>query len=409
MIQKTNNERLIYINQALSSGKLNPDVFTMVEDFTNKYGFKKSEFINVIVDPGTKSGKSLFSKLDRKANLENDANFTLLDVADIVRCSIIVESYEQVVPLIKELQKRIPGLKGDISENSTGYKGVHLVFFVNGFKAEMQIATGNVWFAKQAGEEVYSRWRDYNQTEKIEQIKTTKDPKERDLLVDNLFKDLEQMAKENKDCQEMFKKIYEISDFERWKEEINATLVMNNSTKNKPLSRNILNKFNVKINDAISDDELLHLCDEFSNLAKKAQEKLILIATKALIISKNIICKNPKDLLSNEEKAFLLFKKEYMKLLIELSNQKYGEQFDPQEFISTINKISNERSLASVEYCKKRNFNQISTRILRKLQTLDSRTLESIRIAGIEELDKKINASIIRKKQIKEMFKKRKV
>lgn len=411
MIEKTEEERISKVNEARRKGLLSEDVFNMVEDFTSEFGFARSSFIDGVANPGTKSAKSLVSKLDRKMKQENDPSFTLAQTWDIVRCSIIVDNYEQVVPLIKELQKSIPGLKGDVSENDTGYRGVHLSFTIDGFRTEMQISTRDAWYVKQAGEEVYARWRDFNLESELEKLYEIDDPIEREKQRIKIIEDLELKQEHNRACREMFERLHENTDFEKWKNAINAALVMNSNYPSEELPKEVIERFNVRKDGSLSDDELYNKCDEFSNLAKPSQEKLISIATKALGIAKNMGNTNPNDLLTYEEKTFILLKQEYAKILVAQSKEKYGNQFAVEDHVRTINAICNERSLATIEYCREKGIKISSYKtleaVLRNVNQSNTSSILETHVIGMEKLDKRIAMGIKDKDRIKEITGKR--
>lgn len=409
MIEKTEAERLEKINLARSKGLLSEEVFNMVEEFTSEYGFAKSSFIDGVANPGTKSAKSLVSKLDRAMNLENNHEFTLAQTWDIVRCSIIVDNYEQVVPLIKEMQKSIPGLKGDVSENNTGYKGVHLSFTIDGFRTEMQVSTRDAWFVKQAGEEVYSKWRDFNLENEINKMMDAETAEEQEKLREQLVKNLQLKEEQNRACIEMFERLHQTTDFDKWKDSINATLAINSNYESEELPQEVIDEFNVKKDGSLSDEELYNKCDKFSNLAKPAQEKLINIATNALNVAKNMNHTNSNELLSYEEKTFVLLKREYAKILCNQSKEKYGENFIIQEHLRTINAISNERSLSTIEYCREKGIKINSYEVLKDVlkKVNNSQNINGLEIKGSDKLDKRIEISINQKSKVKEMSSKR--
>ena len=170
MIDAKKNEREQNLNKAISYGLINKSIVEMVDKFSEKNKLNKSFFIDGIIDPGVKSINSVLSKLYRKAHLELNDEFSLRDIKDIIRCSIIVDNYNQVIPLIRELRKNIPSLKGDVCENEMGYVGIHLSLIINGFNGEIQISTREAWYAKQAGEEIYERWRNFSLAKEVSNI-----------------------------------------------------------------------------------------------------------------------------------------------------------------------------------------------------------------------------------------------
>ena len=180
-------EREHKVNEAINYGLISKNVVEMVDKFSIKNNLNKSTFYDGIIDPGVQSIDSLLSKMYRKTHLELNKDFSLTDVKDVIRCSVIVDNYNQVIPLIRELRKNIPSLKGDVSENETGYIGIHLSLIINGFNAEMQISTREAWYAKQAGEEIYERWRNFSLSKEVSELWTIADKEKREEKTKHIF------------------------------------------------------------------------------------------------------------------------------------------------------------------------------------------------------------------------------
>ncbi|MBR2056998.1 MAG: hypothetical protein IJ978_04995, partial [Clostridia bacterium] len=298
-----------------------------------------------------------------------------------------------------------------VSENDTGYKGVHLSFTIDGFRTEMQVSTREAWFVKQAGEEVYAKWRDFNLDAEINKILEAETSQEAETLREQLVDTLELKQVHNQACREIFEKLHQSSDFAKWKNAINAILAINDNYQNEQLPQEVIDKFSVKSDDSISREELFEKCREFSDLAKPAQEKLISIATNALETAKNMNHVNPNELLTYEEKTFILLKQEYMKILISQSNDKYGDRFIVNNHIRTINRMSNERSLATIEYCREKgiriNSYEVLNSVLKSVNNCDVEKITDLTIKGVENLHKRIEYDIVQNNKTKEISSKK--
>ena len=120
---------------------------------------------------------------------------------------------------------------------------------------------------------------------------------------------------------------------------------------------------------------------------------------------------NPNDLLTYEEKTFILLKQEYAKILVAQSKEKYGNQFAVEDHVRTINEICNERSLATIEYCREKGIKISSYKtleaVLRNVNQSNTSSILETHVVGIEKLDKRIAMGIKDKDRIKEMTGKR--
>ena len=395
MIEKTEEARVANIRAGIESGRINPNIVRMVEGFTRSHGFAGSSYIDGVANPGTKSAKSLVSKLNRKVEKEDDFSFTLVDVKDIVRCSIIVDDYAQVVALIKEMQKSIPGLKGDVSENDTGYRGIHLEFEIDGYKTEMQIATREAWFVKQAGEEVYAKWRDFSLSAELKKLETLSGP-EYDKAVEELRQKIEEKNRDVEDCKIMFSELFKNTDFDKYRDQINAVLAIKARYEGQTLSPEMIRRFSVKQDGTLSEEELRSVCQEYSELAQPAQDKLISIANRALAVAKQIGATQTP--LTREEKEYVLLAQEYKKILIKQMKEKYGDKFIPLNYISRLNKIANERALSPIEYCRGHqiviNSYEVLDEVMCKVNGCERVARDEIAIKGTDKLIGKIDGDL---------------
>ena len=346
MVEASKNKKEYKISDALDYGLINKHVVEMVDKFTYKNNLNKSVFVDGIIDPGVKSIDSLLSKMYRKTHIELDNEFSLRDVKDIIRCSIIVDNYNQVIPLIRELRKSIPSLKGDVCENETGYVGIHLSLVIDGFNAEIQISTREAWYAKQAGEEIYERWRNFSISKEVSDLWTLDRNSKQDKL-QKLFSHYNLKSIQLSYCKNMFSSLHKYTKLDKLKESINAVLHVNtyNYSEN---SNEELMKYNIKIKDIKDKKELLDSCHNYLALANIVKKDLIEYANHALTIVKET---NDLDCtLTEEEKRFMALKKKYFSLITRAMKDKYDGEFQISKYISKLNKIANKLALENIAY-----------------------------------------------------------
>lgn len=333
-------ERMYEVDEAISYGLINKSVVEMVDKFSIKNKINKSSFVDGVIDPGIKSIDSVLSKMYRKTKLELNKNFSLNDVKDIIRCSIIIDNYDQVIPLVRELRKSIPNLKGDISENDTGYIGIHLSFVIDGFNAEMQISTRESWYAKQAGQEIYGRWRDFNLPNEIEKINNIMDIDEKQLKTQQLFSQYTLKTIQSTYCRNMFSSLHKYTKLDKLKEAINAVLCLNNHVND--CSDNF-KPFTVKTEKEFIDNYKKNL-----SLAEKVKKQLIEYAHSALQIVRSTDIKDSTNLLTQSEKNYVVLKKKYFSMICEKMKKTFDGNFKVSKYIRNLNKISNKLTINSI-------------------------------------------------------------
>lgn len=340
MVEINENEKEEKLSNAINYGLINKHVVEMVDKFASKNNLNKSSFVDGVIDPGIKSVDSLISKMYRKTHLDMNHDFSLTDIKDVIRCSIIVDSYSQVIPLIRELRKSIPSLKGDVCENETGYIGIHLSLEINGFNAEMQISTREAWYAKQAGEEIYGRWRNFSLAKEVSNLWLITNKEEREEKTKQLFSQYNLKSIQCSYCKNMFSSLHKYTKLDKIKESINAVLYLNNynytETKNYKLR-----KYNIKIKDIKTKEELLDSCKDYLSLAEDTKNDLIECANKALQIIRDSSDNEKSSLLTSEEKIFISLKKKYFSLLNSEMKNKYNGEFQVSKYISKLNKLAN--------------------------------------------------------------------
>jgi len=351
MIGAKENKKSLEIEDAIHFGLINKNVVQMVDKFSSKNNLNKSVFVDGIIDPGVKKIDSLLSKMYRKVHLELDHDFLLTDIKDVIRCSIIVDNYDQVIPLIRELRKSIPSLKGDVCENKTGYIGIHLSLIVNGINAEMQIATRESWYAKQAGEEIYERWRNFSLSKEASELFAIADKNLKKEKAKQLFSQYTLKSIQLSYCKNMFSSLHKYTKLDKLKESINAVLYLNNC-ENKFSDDDNLKKYKIRIKDVSNHEEFLDNCQDYLQLANESKKDLIDCAKKALNIVRNKKDFDYDKLLSKQERDFMLLKKKYFSLLTKEMKSKFNGKFEITRYISKLNKISNKLALENINYLK---------------------------------------------------------
>lgn len=346
MVDEEKNEREYKLN---SESLISKNVVQIVDKFTSKNNLNKSKVMDGIIDPGVKSIDSVVSKMYRKAHIELDTDFSLKDIKDVIRCSIIVDNYNQVIPLIRELRKSIPSLKGDVCENSTGYIGIHLSLIINGFNAEIQISTKEGWYAKQAGEEIYERWRNFSLAKEVSEIATISDDMVKQEKIKQLFSHYNLKAIQLNYCRNMFSSLHKYTKLDKIKEDINAVLYLNNSNQIEEAIEES-HKYNIKIKDMKNHDELMENCKNYLEIANEAKKDLLDCANKALFIIKNNGDEIKNTYLTQMEKDFVCLKKKYFSLIIEEMKRKFNGQLQIIKYISKVNKISNKLAFNNIDH-----------------------------------------------------------
>jgi len=151
---KYNSEYLLEICRIY---KLNPDDYI---------------FSTGVINPHEKSEDSLKSKIIRKIEKENRSNFTLKDLPDMARCSILIDSFDDAPKLIMTLKDNMPLLTGDLSIKSSGYRGIHLHYPIDGVETEIQISTPEAFRCKRITDSVYDAFRDCQLSKMLKEIQT---------------------------------------------------------------------------------------------------------------------------------------------------------------------------------------------------------------------------------------------
>jgi hypothetical protein len=141
-----------------------------VNFYCKKFGIRKPEFVRTsIVSPGAKTVDGLYDKLKRKVDTAKDGKFNLADIADLNRCTILIDDYDDAVSTVKKLKDKIPALVGEIHNRKgiNGYRGINLNFYTeDGVPAEIQIATPETNYVKQVSQAEYNIFRSMSREER---------------------------------------------------------------------------------------------------------------------------------------------------------------------------------------------------------------------------------------------------
>lgn len=309
-----------------------------------------ANFETNIIDHGIKSIDSVLSKIYRKTKIELNHNFSIRDIKDIIRCTIIIDNYNQAIPLIRAIRKNIPTVCGDVCENETGYIGIHMSLTINNFPSEIQVTTKEAWEIKQKGSQIYSKWRDFHLHNELKKIDNYENKKE---YIQLLFSHHLQKSFELNMCKKMFSSLHKNTNLNKLKDAINAVLHVNNYT-HKEEQNDTENIYNIKIKD-LNNTELLNNCQNYLLLAQSAKEDIIEYASKALQIVKNSKKAKNNGSLNKQEKKFIILRKRYFNRLNKRLTNKFNHSFDSQKYISKINKIANKLTLNAINPSKMSN------------------------------------------------------
>lgn len=141
-----------------------------VNFYCEKFRIKKPELMYTsIVSPGAKTVDGLYDKLKRKVSMAKDGRFNLANIADLNRCTILIDDYDDAVSTIKKLKDKIPTLAGEVHNRKglNGYRGINLNFYTgDGIPAEIQIATPETHYVKQVSQVEYNIVRSMTREER---------------------------------------------------------------------------------------------------------------------------------------------------------------------------------------------------------------------------------------------------
>ena len=268
---------------------------SLLKEFYEEYDIKPFNLQQdkTIIDPGVKSVKSLASKVHRYVDNFGWKDYKMKDVSDISRCTVLVDSYEQVPSIIKQIKEYSPNATGYISECPNGYKGIHLNFTKDGVATEIQICTEEVFLTGQATEVIYQKWREFNFSKELKAIRD-----EEKLLGEagnysaeamseirqkkvELYNKLQEYNYDYERCYQVYEDALESADFGANRKTIEAQLQSMTYSKQysteqevcpEPL-KEVLNEDFRDANGNIDEQQLLNVCENFNSLAKETHSK----------------------------------------------------------------------------------------------------------------------------------------
>lgn len=253
-----------------------------VYKFCKKLGIDVPPYREGVINPNEKSVESLKDKMYRNViKLDND-DYTLINVNDMIRCTITVDSYGDVPQLLHDLKESFPYLTGYISEFDNGYRGIHLNFNIDGFNAEIQIHTPEVAFTNQATENIYARWRSFDENFEIQKLLDSNlTEEEKQIKSDEILKKAEQHKLEYEECRKLYEKQNSLTDFDNYNHQIRGILdafsfEMKNVNK-QGLPENIERILKIKpYHDKIINEDMLDKQARLLNHQSKIRQEILI-------------------------------------------------------------------------------------------------------------------------------------
>ncbi len=332
-----------------------------------------TEKFDVIQNPGAKTISSLIDKVKRNVEIQGRKNFTLNDISDMARCSVLFNSYSDIPPFLKGLKQRIPSLTGYISRFPSGYRGIHLNFEIDGITVEIQLSTQRAWEVKQLTENFYTKWRGFNLQQKNKEIidlsneikdleqkltNSTNDEnlkqnlEEKKLLLRNLKKDLKTSIDlqnaESKMTKDLYTELHSDGQFAVVEDEIESLLLSFEATKTisqeKEELKFLKETFSIDQNGNVNENEVRLRATNANSMAQSVQKNLIENVKQTLLVKNDNILVDDKI-------------NEGMKLIHKIINA-YNEnlqkvyQGKEENILDNINIISYQRYNIAVEVTK---------------------------------------------------------
>ncbi len=343
-------------------------------------GKKRKDSYETIQDPGAKSVESLVSKVKRNIENEGIKGFTLGNVSDLARCSILLfDSFKEIPKFLYKLREQIPGIQGDISRNETGYRGIHLNCAIDGVNVEIQLSTKKAWPYKVVAEKYYSKWRDFNQRDEFKKVVEAKKEYEIALtefkkgnlekdyfnrikftyteLRDKLLQKLKEQSVELEMGKGVFDELFSDGEFERFEMEIeaillsfSATIVEDVENEKSIANKKILDKqIEMVDTDHVDEGDATKKAEEAHDLATKTQTNLISMVESSLsAVAEKANDENKNAEIIDKNVAIV----EY--ILIEYDKKLAQCTQDTQFIDRNIKKISKQRKRTAIEitrYC----------------------------------------------------------
>ncbi|MBR6779294.1 MAG: hypothetical protein IKM43_04055 [Clostridia bacterium] len=324
------------------------------------FGLRKNNPTHEIIqNHNEKSVASIVSKIKRKVDIAGITQYKFVDIKDLARCAVLFHNFAEISQFLHFLSQETTSLRGDISRNDTGYKGIHLNFDIEGVCAEIQLSTFNAWLYKTAAEKFYIKWRDRDVSKELELLIEAKadyddtlkryqenPSKDLEILLTQKLVLLKKLREEYKDKNALYKKelklerdafeeLYSNCDFTEMEIELEAVLFTlslssdvftKNDTENEKKNKKILSK-SIPLNSDLSVDEekLLLIAEEVSKIASSVQIELMNFVKRCF---KSYKTTDKISINNNFEKIFKLIKE----VLLEY-DEKLHKQIKNKEFL----------------------------------------------------------------------------
>ena len=281
-----------------------------LEKYYEYYDIEKpNEPFSVIQNPGAKTVDSLMNKVVRGVEIQGRRDYSFADVTDMARCAILFDSYSEIPDFLRSLKSKSPTVSGYVSRFSSGYKGIHLNFQIDGCSVEIQLSIQKAWEVKQLTEHCYSKWRGFNEREKfseiMQQIKIVQDskslldsaPANKQLqeeyntnveylnkLKHNLQENLQLQKLENQMTNDLYKELHNDGQFASIEEEVESLLLSyeinkEDLTVEKPF---LTEPFRILENGKLDMESLKERATEVNAAAQKIQTQIIEVANNTL-------------------------------------------------------------------------------------------------------------------------------
>ena len=303
--------------------------------------------------------------------IQGRKDYSLSDISDMARCSILFDSYKDIPNFLQRLKQNVPNVTGYIARFSSGYRGIHLNFEIDGITVEIQLSTKKAWEVKQLTEHCYTKCRSFNQRERFGEImeqhkivealsqQVKDDPNNENLkeqfeqensklktLKEAFSKDIELQKAENQMTSDLYKELHSDGEFNSIESEVESMLLSYEANKmsSKALHPEFKKPFKVDNQGKLDLQEVKERTTKANEIATKTQENLI---------------NNVKEALSTKDKDIVVDNniKKGMTIVANVMNA-YNQKLDEklgnnQEIIAdNINIISYQRYNIAVEATK---------------------------------------------------------
>lgn len=195
---------------------------------------------------GHKSATSIASRVQRDKDYYQSKGMSKTasvgGVADLTRCTMIIESFSQVPKILTELRQQLPSLQVSICDyiNEGGYSAIHLKGLnEQGIPYEVQLHTPESFYLKQISEYEYAHWREFNYQAEAKKIDQIPDPVQR-LKAQTLLNEKKAMKDaDERECEQVYANMHSRADARISDPEINAEIVAIADSINKEYEANL--------------------------------------------------------------------------------------------------------------------------------------------------------------------------